>query len=83
MPSWLKEVQGKIRQQLDRDRQLLDLARSSGDDPDAQDARQGHRCGSHDRTTSLDTLEIHLQAAIPTFLKARRCSGLILEAWPP
>jgi hypothetical protein len=40
MPGWLKEVQGKIGQQLERDRQLLDLARSSGEGPAAQDACQ-------------------------------------------
>jgi tetratricopeptide (TPR) repeat protein len=71
MPSWLKEVQGKIRQQLDRDRQLLDLARSSGDDPEAQDACQAIAAEVMTGQQVWTALEIHLQAAIPTFLKAQ------------
>ena len=71
MPGWLKEVQGKIGQQLERDRQLLELARSAGEDPDAQDACQeiaGEVLAGQRVWTAL---EVHLQAAIPTFLDAQ------------
>lgn len=71
MPGWLKEVQGKIGQQLERDRQLLDLARSSGEDPEAQDACQAIAAEVLTGQRVWTALEVHLQAAIPTFLEAQ------------
>lgn len=71
MPQWLAEVRGQIRQQIERDRQLLDLASQSGDDSVAQDACR--QIGDEVRVGAdvWTRLERHVLAAIPVFLEAQ------------
>ncbi|QNJ89980.1 hypothetical protein HZU40_00540 (plasmid) [Mycolicibacterium fluoranthenivorans] len=71
MPRWLSEVRAQIRQQIERDRQLLDLAGESGDDPTAQDACR--QIGDEVRVGAdvWTRLERHVLAAIPVFLDAQ------------
>jgi hypothetical protein len=71
MPRWLSEVRTQIRQQIDRDRQLLDLASESGDDPAAQEACR--QIGDEVRVGAdvWTRLERHVLAAIPVFLEAQ------------
>jgi tetratricopeptide (TPR) repeat protein len=71
MPRWLNEVRTQIRQQIERDRQLLDLASESGDDPAAQDACR--QIGDEVRVGAdvWTRLERHVLAAIPVFLEAQ------------
>jgi tetratricopeptide (TPR) repeat protein len=71
MPGWLKEVQGKIAQQIDRDRQLLELARQSGEDPEAEEACRDIAAEVQTGQRVWTALEVHLQSAIPTFLDAQ------------
>ncbi|WP_062899492.1 hypothetical protein [Mycobacterium avium] len=71
MPRWLSEVRTQIRQQIERDRQLLDLASQSGEDPTAQEAC--HQIGDEVRAGAdvWTRLERHVLAAIPVFLEAQ------------
>jgi tetratricopeptide (TPR) repeat protein len=71
MPRWLSEVRGQIRQQIERDRQLLELAGESGDDPAALDACR--QIGDEVRVGAdvWTRLERHVLAAIPIFLEAQ------------
>jgi tetratricopeptide (TPR) repeat protein len=71
MPRWLSEVRAQIRQQIERDRQLLDLASQSGEDPTAQDACR--QIGDEVRLGAdvWTRLERHVLAAIPVFLEAQ------------
>lgn len=71
MPRWLSEVQAQISQQIERDRQLLDLAAQSGDDPAAQVACQDIADEVRTGQQVWTILERHLQDAIPTFLRAQ------------
>lgn len=71
MPGWLTEVLDQLGDQLERDRQLKDLAVRAGEDPDAARA-----CRSivEEVRRSEDVwirLERRLQGAIPTFLAAQ------------
>ncbi|MEU6559890.1 hypothetical protein [Nocardia nova] len=71
MPTWLTEVVDQVSQQLDRDRQLRDLAERFAADPDAADA-----CRRIDAEVQLGQevwirLERYLQQAIPIFLEAQ------------
>jgi tetratricopeptide (TPR) repeat protein len=72
MPAWLTSILDQIAQQLERDRQLLDLAAQASADPDA-----GAACT--DISTEVQTgadvwikLERYLQQAIPVFLEAQK-----------
>jgi tetratricopeptide (TPR) repeat protein len=71
MPHWLTAVRNQIRQQIDRDRQLLDLANLSGDDPSAAEAcreiAEEVRAGGDVWTR----LERYVLSAIPVFLEAQ------------
>lgn len=71
MPEWLDDILGKIGQQLDKDRQLRELARRSGEDPKAAQV-----CRVIEETVALGQdvwvrLELYLQQAIPVFLAAQ------------
>jgi hypothetical protein len=71
MPSWLSEVLDQLAQQLDRDRQLRDLATTASVDPTAHDAclhivdevRRGEDVWLR--------LESYVERAIPVFLAAQ------------
>ena len=71
MPRWLTEVRGQIRQQIERDRQLLDLAGESGDDPAAQEACRNIADEVRAGGDVWTRLERHVLAAIPVFLEAQ------------
>ncbi|MFG1643771.1 hypothetical protein ACGFMK_26045 [Amycolatopsis sp. NPDC049252] len=71
MPGWLENVLEKIGQQLDKDRQLRDLARRAGEDPGAAEV-----CRLIEETVARGQdvwvrLELYLQQAIPVFLAAQ------------
>ncbi|MFC9434461.1 hypothetical protein [Nocardia sp. NPDC057030] len=71
MPAWLTDVVGQVSQQLDRDRQLRDLAARYAADPAAADA-----CRNIDDEVQRGQdvwirLERFLQQAIPIFLEAQ------------
>lgn len=71
MPSWLTDVVGQVSQQLERDRQLRDLAARYAADPAAAEA-----CRSIDDEVQRGQdvwirLERFLQQAIPIFLEAQ------------
>ncbi|MGK4593728.1 hypothetical protein [Amycolatopsis sp. w19] len=71
MPTWLAEVLGQVGQQLDKDRQLRDLARRAGEDPAAAGV-----CRLIEETVGRGQdvwvrLELFLQQAIPVFLAAQ------------
>ncbi|MEG8184451.1 hypothetical protein [Nocardia terpenica] len=71
MPAWLTDVVGRVEQQLERDRQLRELAERSAADPAAADA-----CRRIDEEVQRGQdiwirLERYLQQAIPIFLEAQ------------
>ena len=71
MPAWLTEVLDQLGEQLERDRQLKDLAVRAGEDPDAAGPC---RAIVEEVRRSEDVwirLEQRLQGAIPTFLVAQ------------
>lgn len=72
MPDWLAGVHSQIRQQMERDRQLMELADLASEDPDAEDAckqiAEEVRAGADVWTR----LERHLVQAIPVFLEAQK-----------
>jgi hypothetical protein len=71
MPGWLTDVLGQLAQQLDRDRQLRDLAERAGADPAAHDAcREIVREVRRGEDVWL-RLERYVQRAIPVFLAAQ------------
>lgn len=71
MPGWLTGVLGQLAQQLERDRQLRDLAERAGADPAARDA-----CLDIDQEVRRGEdvwlrLEGYVEKAIPVFLAAQ------------
>lgn len=71
MPRWLREVETQIRQQIERDRQLTDLAGQSGEDPAAQAACQQIADEVRVGQDVWTRLERHIIAARPAFLDAQ------------
>jgi hypothetical protein len=71
MPAWLGDVLVQLAQQLDRDRQLRDLATNAGIDPAARDAcRDIVDEVRHGEDVWL-RLESYVERAIPVFLAAQ------------
>jgi hypothetical protein len=71
MPQWLNQVRGQIRLQIERDRQLLDLASQSGDDPSAAEACSGIAEEVRVGGDVWTRLERFVLSAIPVFLEAQ------------
>jgi hypothetical protein len=72
MPGWLAGVHAQIRQQMERDRQLMELSDLASADPDAEDACKQI---AEEVRTGADVwtqLERHLVQAIPVFLEAQK-----------
>ncbi len=72
MPAWLAEQTAQVRAQLERDRQLSELAERSGLDPDATAACRKILEEVHRSWAVWARLERHLQQAIPVFLAAQQ-----------
>lgn len=72
MPDWLAGVHSQVRQQMERDRQLMELADLASEDPNAEGAckqiAEEVRVGADVWTR----LERHLVHAIPVFLEAQK-----------
>ena len=71
MPAWLADVIGQIESQLERDRQLEDLAVRSGADADAAPACRSIIEGVRRSEAVWTRLELHTQQAIPVYLAAQ------------
>ncbi|MGH3636500.1 MAG: hypothetical protein ACRDTS_20910 [Mycobacterium sp.] len=72
MPDWLSSVHSQIRQQMDRDRQLMELADLASADPDAEDACKKIADEVRGGADVWTRLEGHLVHAIPVFLEAQK-----------
>ena len=72
MPVWLSGVVGQIGTQLERDRQLKELAVRSGEDPGATVACWAIVAEVRRSEDIWTRLENHLQKAIPVFLEAQQ-----------
>lgn len=71
MPGWLTEVLDQLGDQLERDRQLKELAVRAGEDPDAALACRAIVDEVRRSEDVWIRLERRLQGAIPTFLSAQ------------
>lgn len=71
MPAWLAEVSSNVRTQLERDRQLSELAERAAADPDAAGACRQILEELRSSWEVWARLERHLQQAIPVFLAAQ------------
>lgn len=71
MPAWLAEVSANVRTQLERDRQLSELAERAAADPDAAGACRQILEELRRSWEVWARLERHLQQAIPVFLAAQ------------
>ena len=71
MPSWLHDVMGQIEHQIEKDRQLRDLAEGSSEDPTATDACRNIVREVRRGEDVWLRLERHVARAIPVFLAAQ------------
>lgn len=71
MPRWLDGVMSQVTRQIERDRQLTDLAEQSSDDPGAQAACQHIADEVRLGQDVWTRLERHMVAARPAFLEAQ------------
>jgi hypothetical protein len=72
MPAWLSGVLGQVGLQLERDRQLKELAVRSGEDPGATAVCRNIVAEVRRSEDIWTRLENHLQKAIPAFLEAQQ-----------
>ncbi|HMC39021.1 MAG TPA: hypothetical protein VKI19_05110 [Acidimicrobiales bacterium] len=71
MPAWLSDVAANVRAQLDRDRQLAELAEGAAADPEAAGACRQILEELRRSWEVWSRLERHLQQAVPVFLAAQ------------
>lgn len=72
MPAWLRGILAQISQQVERDRQLLDLVTQAGADPHAAVTCRSISSEVRAGADVWIKLERYLQQAIPVFLEAQK-----------
>lgn len=76
MPAWLRDVLTQVRQQIDHDRRLRDLATRAAEDPDAAEACRAIDAEVKQGERRWLVLEGRMQQAIPVFLAAQETQRL-------